>query len=256
MNKKDLLRKVLLVICACVFLFSAYQLATIFFDYQKIENESEELIEEFVDEPPVIDNNKVEETDEVLINPLERTIDFDGLLALNEDVVGWIYIPGTKIDEPLMKGETNDTYLHTNIKKKKSYAGQIFIDEGNKGDLLDTNTIIHGHNMKNGSRFHNLRKYMNKDFYDTHNTIYIYLPDGSINVYDVYAADIISAYSELYATHVDYSSYVKSAKKNANHKSDISDEANPMIMLSTCYDTDSDDRYVVFARLKENVKVD
>lgn len=246
---KDFVRKLLLLVCACVFVYSAYQLLGIYLEYNEIEKQTESLIVDYVEEP----EDNTDETQKE--DPLKRVIKFDELLKINNDVVGWIYIPDTNIDEPLLKGANNDTYLHKNINKKKSYAGLIFVDESNNGDLLDSNTIIHGHNMKNGSRFHNLRYFVKKDYYQSHPFIYIYLPDGSVNVYELYASDKVSAYSSLYDTNVDYLSYVKSAQKNANQKTNVSDEPSPLIMLSTCYDSGSEDRYVVFARLKENVKV-
>ena len=253
---KELFRKILLVVCACVFVYSAYQLANIYFEYNEIEKETENLIIDYVEEPRVQPSQNTEQKEEKpKENPLERVIKFDELLNANKDVVGWIYIPETNIDEPLLKGATNDTYLYTNFKKKKSSAGSIFVDEGNSGDLLDSNTIIHGHNMKNGSRFHNLRYFLKSDYYKEHPYIYIYLPDGTVNVYEVYAADKINAYSNLYSTDVDYASYIKSVQSSANQKTSVSGEQSPLIMLSTCYDSGSDERYAVYGRLKENVTV-
>ena len=250
---KDKIRKVLLFVCACVFVYSAYQLASIYYEYSKINKETDNLIEEFVEESQTKDEPQKEEQQKP--NPLERVIKFDSLFKKNSDIVGWIYIPDTNIDEPLLKGENNDSYIQTNFNKKKSIAGAIFVEETNSRNLTDSNTIIYGHNMKNGSRFHNLRYYLKKDFYNAHPLVYIYLADGSVNVYEVFASDIISAYSDFYDVGIDYASFIKSVQKSANQKTSISNEESPLIMLSTCYDVNSDDRYVVYARLKENVKV-
>lgn len=144
---KERLRKIVLVVCVIVFVYSAVQLGIIFYDYYMIEKESTELVEEYVEQ---IEDN----------NPEHRTIHFDELLKTNKDVIGWLYIPDTKIDEPILKGKDNDTYLYTDIYKKSNKAGSIFIDEINKGDFSDDNTIIYGHNMKNGSRFHDLRYFI------------------------------------------------------------------------------------------------
>lgn len=254
---KDFVRKLLLLVCACVFVYSAYQLALIYFEYNQIEKDTENLVVDYVEEPVInnTQNNDEKPKEENRIDPLKRVIKFSDLLKKNSDVIGWIYIPGTKIDEPLLKGENNNSYLHTNVNKKKSSAGAIFIDEGNDKNLLDSNTIIHGHNMKNGSRFHNLRYFIQKSYYQSHPNIYIYLPDGNVNIYELYASDKISAYSNLYTTNVDYASYIKSVQKGASQKTKVSTSASPLIILSTCYDSGSDDRYAVFARLKENVKV-
>ena len=259
---KELIRKFLLVVCVCVFAYSAYQLTSIYLEYKGIEKDTENLVEEFVGETVVdngVQNNQTQDTEtkeeKPKIDPLKRVIKFDELLKKNSDVVGWIYIPNTKIDEPLLKGATNDTYLYTNINKKKSAAGAIFIDQENEGNLLDSNTIIHGHNMKNGSRFHNLRYFLRSDYYKSHPYVYIYLPDGTVNIYEIFAANKISAYSDLYDAEVTYSSYVKAVQKGASQKTTVSNQESPLIMLSTCYDVKSNDRYTVHARLKENVRV-
>ncbi len=252
---KEKIRKVLLFICACVFVYSAYQLTSIFFEYNKIDKDTENLVGEFVEEVVNNEPQKEEKEEPKKIDPLERVVKFDSLLKRNSDVVGWIYIPDTNIDEPLVKGENNDSYLHMTVNKNKSIAGSIFIEETNNRNLEDSNTIIYGHNIKNGARFHNLQYYVKKDYYDAHPFVYIYLPDGTVNVYEVFASDLISAYSDFYDTHVDYKSFVKSVQKGASQKTTVSDEASPLIMLSTCYNSTSENRYVVFARLKENVKV-
>ena len=259
---KDNLRKLLLVICIGIFAFSVFKLGSIYFEYEEIDKETEETVEEYVEQEIVVEENKnnnkkeeVEDNTDWHAVAMSRKVNFDKLLAKNSDVVGWIYIPNTRIDEPLLRGETNDDYIKTNVNGKKSAAGSIFIDSANTGTLLDRNTIIHGHNMKSGARFHNLRYYLQSSFFKKRDKIYIYLPDGSINVYDVMASDKVSCYSDLYTTGYSiYTYYVKAIKKGASQFRDLGDEAMPLIMLSTCYDAHSDERYIVYGKLSENVK--
>ena len=197
---KERIRKIILFICVCVFLFSAFQLGKIFYDYYMIEKESAQLIEDYV---TVTDVN----------NPENRKIDFEKLQKQNKDVIGWLYIPDTKIDEPILKGKNNDTYLRTDINKKYSIAGCVFIDEINTKDFSDDNTIIYGHNMDDGSRFHDIRYFVKQDYFDKHPNVYIYLPDGSVNVYKNYAVSIMDAESDLNAKNIDYTKYVKRLDK-------------------------------------------
>ena len=243
---KEFIRKLLIVVCVAVFAYSAFQLGKIFYGYYEIEKETEAMIGEYVTE-----NNETEE-----FNPLDRTIDFDKLSARNSDVAGWLYIPDTKIDEAILKGETNDTYIRTDIDGNYDYAGSLFIDAANSKDLTDVNTIIYGHNMKNGSRFHDVRYYIinDKDYMNEHPYAYIYLPDGSVNVYEIFASAVIAADSDLYNITSNYSKYVDKVLSNAKYKNSVSDEEAPIIMLSTCHSSEEDSRYVVFARLKENLK--
>ncbi|MCD8027169.1 MAG: class B sortase, partial [Erysipelotrichaceae bacterium] len=159
-NLKEWIRRILLVVCVCVFCYSIYQLLQIYLNYKKIEDQTDSLIEEYVE---------TEDDD-----PLTRVIDFDTLLERNEDVIGWIYIPDTEVDEPILKGENNDTYLRTSIDHEYLTAGCIFVEETNNGDFSDDNTIIYGHSMNNGSRFYDITKYDDTDYYNEHNTVYIY----------------------------------------------------------------------------------
>lgn len=245
---KEKLRKLLLIICVCVFAYSAFQLGTIFYNYYKTEKDSEELVNDYVEE---VEKDTQEDKDD----PLKRVVDFKSLQERNKDVIGWLYIPDTKIDEPILKGASNDTYLRTDIDKNAKTAGQVFIDEINSKDFSDDNTIIYGHNMKNGSRFHDLRYYVEKEFYDEHNLVYIYLPNQTVNIYKIYSASIINASSDFYQKGIKYTKYIQKAQTRAKQTSEVSDEQQPLILLSTCYAHNSENRYVVFARLDKNVKI-
>ena len=239
---KERIRKIILFVCVCVFLFSAFQLGKIYYDYYMIEKESAQLIEDYV---TVTDVN----------NPEKRKVDFEKLKKQNDDVIGWIYIPDTAIDEPILKGANNDTYLRTGINRKHNAAGCVFIDEINERDFSDDNTIIYGHNMDDGSRFHDLRYFIKQDFFDEHPYVYIYLPDGSVNVYKNYAISIMSAESDLYAKNIDYTKYVKEAIEGSKIHIDVDEEEQqPLIMLSACEKRYGPSRYVLFSRLEKNVK--
>lgn len=109
--------------------------------------------------------------------------------------------------------------------------------------------------MKNGSRFHDLRYFVENDYFQAHPLIYVYLPDGTVNIYDAFASTIIDANSNLYAKGINYKKYVKSIQDVAKVYKEVSDKEAPLTMLSTCYNG-TDNRYVVYGRLKENVKTD
>lgn len=247
---KEKIRKVILCVCVLVFLYSAFQLGKIIYDYYKIDGDTNNLINNYVEAQNDENDEKEEKED-----PLKRVVDFESLLELNGDVIGWIYVPDTKIDEPILKGENNDSYLRTDIYGNYSNAGTLFIDEINDENFTDQNTIIYGHNMKNGSRFHYVKYFLEKDFFEEHPYIYIYLPDGSIHVYQVYVSRILDAYSELYQKNIDYQTYTQTFMKGARQTREISDEEAPLIMLSTCVAYD-DQRFVVSARLDKIVKHD
>jgi sortase B len=243
------IRKLLIVICLCVFAYSAFQLGKIFYTYYKIEEDTNEMIDQYVQKEDTSE-------DEEEFNPLSRTIDFESLKKRNSDVVGWLYIPGTNIDEAILKGENNDIYLRADIDKSYNYAGSIFMDENNSRDFSDMNTVLYGHNMKNGSRFHDVRYYVNSwdKYIKNHPYIYVYLPDGSVNTYKVVASGNIKDVSKLYYIRNDYKQYISEIKNSALHILDIDEKENPIIMLSTCNSSVEDERYVVWAQFEENLK--
>lgn len=238
---KDIVRKIILFVCICVFCYSAYNLASIFLEYKSMDDSNNKIEETYVTE----DTNK--QTNEYKI------IDFAALIARNPDVKGWIDIPGTKVSYPILQGETNDTYIHSDIDKKEFRAGSIFIASENDKPFVDLNTVIYGHNMKNGSMFNNIKSYTEQDFADEHPYIYIYLPDGTVSRYKVVAAHIIPEESVLYNTGItDVQSFYQEMLKTSSISVDFEQSANsPVITLSTCTSggSESGKRNVVHAVL-------
>lgn len=221
---KDLIRKIVLVICVCVFCYSAYNLASIFLEYKQMDDSNDKVKETYVTEVP-------EEKNDAYMK-----IDFDALIKRNPDVKGWIDIPDTKVSYPILQGETNDTYIHSDIDKKEFRAGSIFVASENPNPFVDLNTVIYGHNMNNGSMFNNIKSYTKQDFANEHPYVYIYLPDGTVNRYKVVSAHIIPERSILYnSTITDIQSFYEEMLKTSNIKVDFDKTAgNPVITLSTC----------------------
>lgn len=104
-------------------------------------------------------------------------IDFDGLRAINGDIVAWIQIPGIGVDYPVVQGKDNEHYLHYTFDGKANKAGSIFLDYRNRADFTDSKVILYGHNMKDGSMFSNLKKYRDADFRTEQGKVVIYLPN-------------------------------------------------------------------------------
>ncbi len=253
---KEVLRKIVLVISVIVFFYSAYNLVNIYLNYQEISNEQEEIVGEFV-KPVVKEEEKEEEVKkpvDIIEDPYSRVIDFEALQKLNKDVIGWIYIPGTRVDEPILKGRNNDTYLRTSIYKKYLLAGTIFVDENNNGDFNDLKTIIYGHNMTNGTRFGQLSKFLKKNYFDSHPYIYIYKTDGTMYVYDIFVARVIEANSPLYYEIDDYSEFVRLIQEGASQIREVPKDESNLVYLSTCVNSDLTKRYVIAGRLKDIVK--
>lgn len=110
---------------------------------------------------------------------LNRKIDFHSLKSINKDIVGWIYIPGTNIDYPILIGEDNETYLNKDFTGKKNPLGSIFSYADTDRSLSNSRIMIFGHNMVNQQMFGELKKFLNNEYLKSHDKIYLYTEDFS-----------------------------------------------------------------------------
>ena len=111
-------------------------------------------------------------------DPLNRKIDFDKLKETNEDIVGWLYIPGTSVDYPILLGDSNDEYLYRDIEGNWTGLGSIFALKNTEEDLSNARICLFGHNMLYYEMFGELKRYYQEDkFRDKHQTFYVYTPD-------------------------------------------------------------------------------
>ena len=113
------------------------------------------------------------ETGETTEQPLIMLEDYVSLYAENPELIGWLHIPDTDIDYPVMQSsqEEPDYYLKHDFDKNDDLNGTLFIDVRNDYINRDTNIFIYGHNMKSGMMFGELKKYLDEDFYNAHKTI-------------------------------------------------------------------------------------
>ena len=95
---------------------------------------------------------------------------YSDLYKQNKDLAGWLSIEGTVINYPVMQtGKKNpDFYLHNGFDKKESDHGTLFVDARNDIVNRDTNLIIYGHNMRDGTMFGGLKSFMDKDYFEKH----------------------------------------------------------------------------------------
>lgn len=116
-----------------------------------------------------------------------------GMLDINSDYKGWLTIYGTQISEPVVQGETNETYLRTNINGEHAEAGTLFLDETT--DLSqDGNLIIYGHKMNDGTMFGTLDKFEDEEFFDNDGTVCWESEKGK-EYYQIFALLVLPGYS-------------------------------------------------------------
>lgn len=173
----------------------------------------------------------------------EIPIDFEELWETNPDVYAWIVIPGTDINYPILQHPTDDSYyLNHNLDGSTGRPACIYTESLNSKDFTDNNTVIYGHNMRNGTMFAQLHKFEDKDFFDEHREIIIYLPDKVLH-YKIFAVhnydDRHLLYSFDFSDKAVYKDYLESIfsidDKNANIDTEMTvTENDKIITLATC----------------------
>lgn len=182
------------------------------------------------------------------------TFDFKNLLSINDSTIGWIYVPGTNINYPVVQANDNDFYLKHSFNKTKNSAGWIFADYRNKLDGTDKNIIIYGHNRMDSSMFATLRNTQKQNWATNKNNHYITFstPDGNTHIYQVFSTYTIK--SETYYlttifqnddTYLDFLNTLKN-RSSYNFNVNLSKE-DSILTLSTC-DSSGKSRVIVHAK--------
>ena len=174
------------------------------------------------------------------------------LLIRNRDYIGWIKVDGTDISYPIVQSKEELFYLRRNFDKKHSIPGTIFMDYHNNKTFSDTNTMIFGHHMNTGAMFAPLKKFLNKDFFDTNKYVKIFTPEGDFR-YEIFAVYETRAlyvpYMPGVLTEHELSKFILQIDQLAlfNRKMSFSTQ-DKLITLSTCgYDLNNA-RIIVHAK--------
>lgn len=204
------------------------------------EATTEALTEAFT-EPP-----ETEPETETYLSP----IDFEALSAVNPDVIGWIRIPGTNVDYPIVQADDNDKYLHTSFEGEESIAGTIYLDFESDSDMMGFNNVLYGHNMKNGSMFKDIVKYKEKSYFDEHQYFEIYTPERTIRLkaiscYYAKAEPIIR--KTRFKTRESYEAFVKEMIKPCAWYETPEFPIDSLYTLVTCSYEVNDARTILYA---------
>ncbi len=103
---------------------------------------------------------------------------FDELLAINPDICGWVTMDNTQIDYAVVQGESNLTYINTDIYGNFALAGSIFLDSRNDRAYADPYSLLYGHHMENSGMFGDLDLYLDEKFFHENRTGLLILPEG------------------------------------------------------------------------------
>lgn len=220
---------VFMILCIIGIIYSLYNIYIWKKNVDK-NNEIKEITKKHVKE------EKKNEKEEIK----EYKIDFDALKKSNSDTVGYIKVNNTNIDYVVVQAKDNNYYLNHNFNKEKNRAGWIFLDYRNKLDGSDKNTIIYGHNMKDGSMFETLSNVLQKWWYeDSNNYIVTFTTEEKTFMYQVFSTYDIKNEDYYIKTKFnsdnDYEKFLKTIKSRSNHDYGIElTKDDTILTLSSC----------------------
>lgn len=276
---------VMLSLCAAIFLFSGYKVAMNLFEYAEAKKQYDELKEIFYSAsssadylaeplpapstPDLLSSMQTsaadaqqnqaptgfgeEENLQVILARLSK------LKSLNADTYGWITVSGTDVDYPVVQGEDNDYYLRRSFYKSYLNSGSIFADAACLSPSEGRNTVIYGHNMKDGTMFHSLHNLNNQTYFD--NAVIRLMTTEGIYVYEVYSVHQPHEMDRFFYTEFndaewqDFLDWTKAQSFFPNNDVSLS-LSDQVITLSTCISTTQQEayRFVVHGVLREVIR--
>ena len=185
---------------------------------------------------------------------------FDELLKKNSDTVGYLSVNNTKINYPVVQGSTNSYYLNRDFNKRKNSMGWIFMDYRNNSKELDKNTIIYGHNIKQGIMFGTLKYALNSSWYkkESNQIITFNTPTKTMKwrIFSIYRIPATEDYLKTeFKDDAEYMDFINMLKSRSLYDfNQTIDESSKIITLSTCFSHTT--RHVVHAVLisEEDIK--
>ena len=175
------------------------------------------------------------------------------LQAINPDVLGWLTIDDTHIDYPVVIGEADMEYVNKDVYGDFALSGSIFMDSDNARDLSDAYTLVYGHHMDNGAMFGDVVEFVNTDYFESHPSGTLYLPDATYTI-EIFACVQVDAFDSMVydplAQEGDVSELLHYVDEIAVQSRYIGVQpTDKVIGLSTCAEAETNGRVVIFGRL-------
>ena len=190
----------------------------------------------------------------------DNSLSFGQLRDINPDVCGWLTLDGTAIDYPVVQGESNFTYLNTDVYGSFALAGSIFLDVDCDADFSGRYSLLYGHHMENGRMFGDLDKYYEGAFFRQNTTGTLTLPGGSYRL-EVLACLVVPASEQaIFAPgkwRLDAGGLLPFVEENALQMDaqalralEKEPEGAQFLAMATCSGEYTDARTVVLARME------
>ncbi len=268
-TKKKILSIVLICILSAMILAGSVAGALFLIDYLGIDTSYATPDEVTVPDTTVADTTVPEEDPIPTLpdgTPYTDTQDWEELAKINTDIKGWIHVPNTAINYPVLKSEEDgygyQYYLHRNYDGSYLYAGSIFIDYRSPQGVDSKNIITHGHKMNNGTMYHDLINYGaysgDLEYYKQAPTLFFNTPDGVEQwiIFSVYKTNTLDRHGDFFnyfhgefGSEAQFMNYVYNIKMRSLFNVPVPiNEDDQLITLSTCSHEYTDFRTVVVAR--------
>lgn len=182
----------------------------------------------------------------------EMTSQVQNFGQIYSNSVGWIYVPDTNINYPIMQSDDNDFYLHRAADGSYLYAGSIFLDYRFNADFSGVSSILYGHNMDNGSMFADVKKFMDRSYFNSHRYGWL-TAENDLFCVQFFAVDQTEITCGNYNTNADWRTVMSEVVNHAVIYDDIEiSGTDRLLMLSTCTGADSDSRTVLVGKIMED----
>lgn len=191
-KRSKIINRIILIICACVFVFAAFKLVSILLEYKKGNDIYDNIEGNIIEDKPV--NITIGDDNQDVTVPF--VYNHQALLNINPDGLGFLYVPSVDIRLPIAQTTDNDFYLTHTFDKTYNGNGCLFVDYRITNKLKANHVLIYGHNMNSGAMFGSLSRYETPSFYQTegNDVFYIYTEDviRKYKIFTVYITDPIS----------------------------------------------------------------
>ena len=256
------IRRIIMLVLLCVFIFSAGSAGVIIYQYRQGEEAYEQVAKQYV---------QVQNTDQTaggsaasgegtgtngtpehhVLAPL--IVDFESFQKVNPDIIGWLYCEDTVINYPVLHGADNDMYLRHLYDHTYNTAGSIFVESLNRGGFQDANTIIYGHNMHNDTMFGTLDEWGKQEYFDQHPIFWLLTPEQDYKV-ELLGGYTTSAYSDTYLIFSepgpDVEQWLAERLANSVIESPVTQEEGARyVLFSTCSYVFDNARFVLHGKL-------
>ena len=190
----------------------------------------------------------------------QPVVDFAALKAINTDIVGWVQIPGTKINYPVTRRENdNDYYLKHTFMDTENLAGSVYMDSRCSPDMTSRNTVLYGHHLQNGMMFASIADFSDQAQFDQIPVIYYISQDGTVHDYAPLCCMVVNGYDVdslqfSFSSQEEFTAYVQSTIDRSSARAPWANVGaiTHLLMLSTCsYEHQNDRTILVCAERNE-----